>query len=611
MTRPVEKSIMDPESNDPEIHEIASLLPPLEHQKAVLVVDLVESVRLMSLNEATVVSQWHSFVQHVEDVLLPSCGGQLIKSLGDGILTAFEETTQAVQAALTMHRFFDPFNAGVEPDERLHLRAGIHLTNLYRDSHDIYGQGVNLAARIAGLGEPGDTVITAQVHDHLVDGVDGELEDMGESHLKHVAEPVRTWRVYPPNKRGHNWRAERPEPAPLDWRPSIAVIPFQARNQTPEHFVVGELIADGVITQLSRTQSLRVISRLSTTPFRHRQTDLDGIQSHLTTDFVLSGSYTVVDDRVIITAELSSARLHEVVWADRLAGPLADLMALESQLVGQLSDAASQALINDTVQRAMVLPVPKLVSNALLLGSVALMHRSTARDLERSRELLTAVTERHRRVATPWAWMAKWHILNIVQGRSADAPSEFRQAIDIADRALDLEPESSLALAIKGHVQCHLGTDLDASRQLLMHATEVNPNDSNAWLYAGFWSTMWGNAEDAVIESERALALSPLDPHRFFIEMLVAHSYLQANDLPKTIEMCQRSLRRNQCYLATLRVLMTAQFESGEVEPAKRTAAQLLALQPGLTVSKFLSYGSSSSIRQRAASAMRGLGVPS
>ena len=216
--------------------------------------------------------------------------------------------------------------------------------------------------------------------------------------------------------------------------------------------------------------------------------------------------------------------------------------------------------------------MPKLDSNSLLLGGIALMHRSTARDLDRSRELLDAVTDRHKRVATPWAWMAKWHILNIVQGRSADAPREFRQAIDISDRALDLEPHSSLALAIKGHVQCHLGTDLDTSRQLLMQATEVNPNDANAWLYAGFWSTMWGDPNDAVSESERALALSPLDPQRFFIEMLVAHSYLAANDLEKTIEICERSLRRNRYYLATLRVLMTALFETGRSRRGKSNA---------------------------------------
>jgi tetratricopeptide (TPR) repeat protein len=257
----------------------------------------------------------------------------------------------------------------------------------------------------------------------------------------------------------------------------------------------------------------------------------------------------------------------------------------------------------------MVLPVPQLDSNALLLGGIAMMHRSTARDLDRSRELLDAVTYRHARVATPWAWMAKWHILNVIQGRSADAPAEFRRAIDISDRALDLEPHSSLALAIKGHLLCHLGVDLDESRQLLLLATELNPNDHNAWLYAGFWSTMWGDPADAVRESERALELSPLDPQRFFIEMLVAHSYLMANDLQKAIDMCQHSLRRNRYYLATLRVLMTAQFELGNTEEARRTLDVLLALQPNLSVSRFLSYGSNSPLRIRAVHAMRSLGL--
>jgi tetratricopeptide (TPR) repeat protein len=262
------------------------------------------------------------------------------------------------------------------------------------------------------------------------------------------------------------------------------------------------------------------------------------------------------------------------------------------------------------VQRATILPCPQLDSNALLLGGIALMHRSTARDLERSRELLDAVTERHRRVATPWAWMAKWHILNIIQGRSADAPGEFRQAIDIADRALDLEPHSSLALAIKGHVQCHLGTQLDESRQLLLQATDANPNDHNAWLYAGFWSTMWGDPADAVRESERALELSPLDPQRFFIEMLVAHSYLHAHQLDKAIAMCKQSLRRNRYYLGSLRALITAQVESGDMDAARESCSLLQSLQPDLTITRFLQYGDKSDLRRRAAAALAMAGVP-
>lgn len=583
---------------------------PLQQHKVVLVIDLVESVRLMAAHEAQVVERWRVFMD-VASQQISSNQGRLVKSLGDGLLAEFDDAARALKVALGLQRHFDESNARFPHDQHMHLRAGLNASHLYVGEHDVYGHGVNLAARVAGLAGPGQVVVTATVRDAIVDGMDGEVEDMGESYLKHWPEPVRTWRVWPTDRVGDG--AARPrqmEATQEDLRPTIAVIPFDCRAGSADHQVIGELLADGVITQLSREGQLRVISRLSTTAFRGRQADLAEIQHHLAASFVLSGSYSVLGEKVVINAELCDARRNNVVWADRLVGAVEDLLQIDSQLIHQLTDASTEALMDATIRRAMVVPVPQLDSNALLLGGIALMHRSTARDLERSRELLDAVTDRHGRVATPWAWMAKWHILNIIQGRSADAPAEFRRAIDIADRALDLEPHSSLALAIKGHVQCHLGVDLDSSRQLLLQATDLNPNDHNAWLYAGFWSTMWGDPADAVRESERALELSPLDPQRFFIEMLVAHSYLMANELEKTIEMCQRSLRRNRYYLASLRVLLTAQYELGQIEEARKTLSQLRVLQPDLTVGRFLSYGSQSQIRIRAANAMDGLGLP-
>ncbi|MBA4261749.1 MAG: hypothetical protein C0443_06950 [Comamonadaceae bacterium] len=583
---------------------------PLEENKVVLVVDLVESVRLMAAHEAAVVDHWHRFMRHARTVVLPQWRGRLVKSLGDGLLAEFNRASDAVCAALALHRFFQPVNADLPEPQRLYLRAGLNGTHLYVDVGDVYGHGVNLAARLASLGGPGETVVTANVCDGIIDGVDGVLEDMGESYLKHWPEPVRTWRVWPADSAGAAVPKVSLPPAQEDLRPTIAVIPLDCRGGQDEHQVIGELIADGVIAQLSRSRQMRVISRLSTTAFRGRGAQLSEIQAHLGSGYVLSGNYSMAGDRLVVMAELSDARRSDVVWADRVVGSIADLLQADSQLIRELTDRASEALLDDTVQRATVLPCPQLDSNALLLGGIALMHRSTARDLDRSRELLDAVTERHRRVATPWAWMAKWHILNIIQGRSPDAPTEFREAIQIADRALDLEPHSSLALAIKGHVQCHLGTQLDESRQLLLQATEVNPNDHNAWLYAGFWSTMWGDPADAVRESEKALELSPLDPQRFFIEMLVAHSYFAGNQLDKAVALCNQSLKRNRYYLATLRVLMASLHELGRDEEARTVFQSLHQLQPDMTIARFLGYGSSCLARQRVASAMRAMGVP-
>lgn len=572
--------------------------------------DLVESVRLMAVHEEKVVGHWQRFLHHARTVVLPERSGRLVKSLGDGILVEFERPNHAVLAALDLHRFFEPTNRSLPAAEQLHLRAGINATHIYVDSNDVYGHGVNLAARVADLAAPDETVITASVHDQLVDGVDGDMEDMGESYLKHWPEPVRTWQVRPASGHMPYTRPKSPEGPLTDFRPTIAVIPFESRSLSSEHYVIGDLIADGVIAQLSRSQDLRVISRLSTAAFRGRNASVGEIDAGLDASFVLNGSYFTHGDRVVIMAELTHTRRHEVVWAERLSGDTDDLLQDQSELLQQLSVACAHHLLDAEVQRTLTLALPRLDSNALMLGGITLMHRSTKRDLERSFVLLEAVVDRHKRVAAPWAWLAKWHIMQVVQGLAPAPPRAFQRAIDTANRALELEPGSSLALAIKGHAMCHLGSDVDAARRVLNDATERNPNDPMAWLYAGFWSCMWGNPSDAVVESSNSMKLSPLDPQRFYFQMLTANSFLAVGKLVEAVDLCTSSLRSNRYHLSTLRSLLTAQYELDRSEDARKTLHLLLSMQPDLTVNKFLSYGGSSPFRQRAANAMRGLGLP-
>ncbi len=583
---------------------------PLQQHKVVLVIDLVESVRLMAANEAAVVDRWQGFMRFATQCV-PEHRGRMVKSLGDGLLAEFDEAADAVHTATALHGHFIHVNQSLPAQEQMHLRAGINASQLYVGEHDVYGHGVNLAARVASLAEPGDTVVTASVCDNIVDGIDGEIEDMGESYLKHWPEPVRTWRVHPVRAGQPVWRPAPREAEQADFRQSIAVIPFESRNASPEHFVVGELIADGVISQLSRSQDIRVISRLSTTAFRGRKAAAGEIDARLDATFVLSGSYATLGPKVVIMAELTDTRHNEVVWAERLNGDTMDLMEVHSELLGSLSTACAHAMLNAEVQRSMVLPVPKLDSNALMLGGITLMHRSTPRDLQRSLQLLEAVVERHKRVATPWAWLAKWHIMQVVQGLSGEPARDFQRAIDTADRALDLEPTSSLAMAIKGHALCHLGNDVEASRRLLQEATQNNPNDPMAWLYNSVWSQMWGTNENAVGEAEQALHLSPLDPQKYYFEMMLAASHAAMCHWEESVRFCHASLQKNRYHLPTVRCLLVAQYELGAIDDARETLNLLLSLQPNLTLTHYLSAGSQSPLRQRVANALSNLGLPS
>lgn len=581
---------------------------PLQQNKVVLVMDLVESVRLMASNEVSVVLQWHSFLQHARDEVLPRHGGRLVKSLGDGILVEFDDAVPAAKAALALHRFFDHENLRRDDDHKLWLRAGLHTTHLYVDESDVFGHGVNLAARVAGLAGPGDTVITADVHDALVDGVDGDMQDMGESYLKHWPEPVRTWSLTPPSGTAMRFPPAAPT-KPEDFRATIAVLPFVSRGNAAEHFVIGELLADGVIVQLSRSQQLRVISRLSTSVLRGREDANQTASQQLDARFVLSGSYVAHGDRVLVTAELCDTRHNEVIWADRMTGDVMDVLQQDSELINTLSSTCANQLLHAEVQRSLTLALPRLDSSALMLGAINLMHRSTRRDLERSQQLLEALVDRHKRSVAPWAWLAKWHIMQVVQGMVADPHASFQHAIEIADRALDMAPDSALALSVKGHAMCHLGKDIQGSHQLLLEATHSNPNDPMGWLYSSVWSTMWGSPEQSVAEAENALHLSPLDPQKYYFEMMLAHCHLVQNNPELAMELCHASLKKNRFHLPTLRTLVTASFEAGKAEECRSAFDTLIALQPDLTLERYLAAGGRSPLRIRGAKALEAMGL--
>lgn len=575
--------------------------------KVVMVLDVVESVRLMERDERGFVQRWHSFVEQACH-LLPEHRGRMHKSLGDGLMLEFEDARGAVSGAFALQRLCRDSNASLPANQHMQLRVGAHLSNFVADQFDIYGTDVNLTARIATLAGAGEVVVTTAILDRLTPGLDAEVEDMGECHLKHVHEPIRAYRVYPP---GQEPEVLSTKAAALDLRPSIAVIPFELRGNDPEHFVIGELVADGIISQLSRSPQLRVISRLSTTVFRGRQAILGAVDTHLDAGFVLSGSYITSGSRVLLMAELADVRRGEIVWAERVSGDVMDLLQPQSEMLALLAGNASKALVDAQVGHSLSQPLPRLDSNALMLSGIALMHRSSIREFERSREVLAALVDRHNRSAGPRAWLAKWHVLRIVRGLSDNAEKEARIALDHTRRALDLEPNHALTLSIEGLAYSQVLGEYSLAEQQFAQAIASNPNESMAWLFKSVLSTMWGSATDSVGEAMYASALSPLDPLKYLFELITASALLTDNQHEAAIEHAKRSLRANRHHSPTYRVLLTAQAELGLYEEARASLALLLQEQPNLTVKSYLSIGSTNSVtRKRCADALRMLGVP-
>jgi adenylate cyclase len=438
------RSQPSPGSAGMSVESISGLALLPRNEAVVLVVDLVESVRLMQLDEREAVQRWRAFVRRARDEILPRQGGRLVKSLGDGLMAEFESPSRAIAATLGLHELLAQVSADVADDQKMFLRAALHTTRVYVDDLDIYGSGVNLAARLATLAGPGETIVSATVRDGLTDGLDAQFEDLGDCYLKHVDGPVRAYRV------GH--AGIRPVMAArgdysVSFQPTIAVVPFAMRAIKPELYSVGELIADGVIARLSRARHLRVISRLSTTAFRDREANVAELEAHLHASYVLSGSYSSNGDRLMVSWELADVRDHLVVSADHMQVQLGDLLELEGELVYTIAAAVHDSILNAEVARSLNRPLPSLESYALLLGGIQLLHRSSKRDFERSFELLTHLAEKHPRAAEPRVWQAKWYALRSVQGLTEDREHDTRAALACTAAALDHEPQNSFALA--------------------------------------------------------------------------------------------------------------------------------------------------------------------
>jgi adenylate cyclase len=434
-------------------------------------------------------------------------------------------------------------------------------------------------------------VVTAEVRDQLVPVLDGDIEDLGDCYLKHVKEPVRAYRVgeagpAPIFAVGAN--------RPLDLRPTVAVIPFAARGMEPGHALIGEAVADELIAAISKTAELHVISRLSTSAFKERAGDaqgpgmLENVRQHLGATYVLSGRCTVLGQQMHLFVELAEADGGRIVWAESLKGTVSGLFDPEDDMLSRVVSAVSSAVMKQELQRAQNHALPTLEGYTLLMGAIAMMHRTDYHDFDKARQMLEHLIERSKRHPVPHAWLAKWHVLRVQQGWANDVHREAELARTRISEALSHDPSNALAWTIDGQVKTNLLKELDEAETSYETALKCNPNESLAWLLGGTLAAFKGEGQSAVGSTTHALALSPLDPMRYFYDSLAATAALSAKKYDSAICLAQRSLRANRTHTSTLRALAIAQVGAGQIAQARATVLALRKLEPDLTATKYL-----------------------
>lgn len=577
--------------------------------RAVLMVDLVESVRLMEADEKHTVSRWLDLVHLIESQTIPNHNGRLIKVLGDGFLADFDTVKEAVTAAFEIQNIAASRNTKeMNDDKHFLLRMGIEIADIYDDKRDIYGHGVNLAARLMTLAGPGEIVVSAAARDQVVPDIDADVEDLGDCYVKHVREPIRAYRLGAVGKKP----VIKTGIPRGDLLPTIAVLPFNSYLPQQDKHVLGNVLAEELIQAFSVSQHLNVISRLSTSAFRGHDVDLNMIATHLKAQFVLAGSYRVDGDKISVNVELSEVKTRKVLWSNKFTDLLESIFNDDQALVIRITGAVAKAIIAKQLKRSRCRPLPTLETYSLLMSAITLMHRLSPKNFEQARKILDIIIERVPREASLYAWIANWHVLKVQQGWTENFQRESQLAQDFSKRALDINPDSSLALAIDGFVHTNLLKQLDTAEKRYEKATENNPNNTLAWLLKGTLHAFRGEGSKAVANTERAIVLSPLDPHRYFHDSLMATACNANNEFGKGLEIAMRSLKANRYHSSTLRTIVVSQWNLGLHDEARETMKGLRELEPSLTVKTWLELSPASQfeVGKNWSQALMGAGLP-
>lgn len=575
----------------------------------IVVADMVGSVALFDRDEAGTARRWTRLVNDIETRVLPATGGRLVKSTGDGFILEFGDVSSAMRCSAEIHRAFAAASAGTAPELAMAARVGVHVADVYASALDIFGRGVNLAARLGSLGRPGETIVSAELRDRLVPGLDCDVEDIGASFFKHAAEPVCAFRVVGDGTPEPRWLGADPQ---LALQSAIAVVPFEARLVDPAFDAAGEMLADSIIAKLSGCSRLRVISRLSTSKLRGRSLGTRSVGSVLGADFTLGGSYRMAGTQILLIAELAATTDAEVLWVREYRCSIHDLLVPDAEIVARIAAEVADAIAARSVRRARTAPLPTLESFALLLAGTAMMHRSSPEEFRRSREILEALVDRHPRAPEPRAWLAKWYVLRVTRGLAEAGSMETGRALEQTRRALDAEPDCSLALAIEGFVHIHMSRDLDLAERRIDDSISVNPNEALGWLFRSVTLGFKGEGPVSLAAAETALRLSPIDPMHHYFDALASAAAIRAGDFARASSLAVRALRINRNHLPTLRCLAIAQVETGNPEEARKSVGRILELDPQFTIARYLARAPTGTEAKLAmyTQALREAGVP-
>ena len=553
---------------------------------AILAADVAGYSRLMGTDEEGTLRQLKAHRKELVDPKITEHRGHIVKTTGDGMLVEFVSVVDAVRCAVDIQRGMVERNVEVPAESCIQFRIGINVGDIISDNNDIYGDGVNVAARLEALAEPGGIIVSRNVYDQVRDKLNFGFEDMGEQTVKNIARPIGVHRVSlventaPAVVKGAAVAAKTGESS-AD-RPSIAVLPFANMSGDPEQEYFADGISEDIITSLSKLRWFLVIARNSSFTYKGKAVDVKRVARELDVRYVLEGSVRKGGNRVRITAQLIDAATNKHIWADRYDGDLTDIFALQDEITKKVVAAIEPKLLEAEGIRSQSRSPEDLGAWDMVMQANSLFWRLTRTDGEAAIAMLNRAVERYPTYAPAHSMLAFMLLLSEWLGWNFREP-QLKKAASLAARAAELDDSDPWAHLALGYA-AYAGRRSDEAEEEFQRALDLNPNFAAAHGYLGRSLALGGRSEQAIAHLEQAIRMSPHDPQNSLFNSGLAVAHYQEGRYAEAVGFGRKAVQQRSGMIPGYRIYIASLAQAGRIDEAHAALARLKELHPDISI---------------------------